>query len=408
MKSIQDKFCAAPFTSVYEGQHGRVSACCAMADSIGNTNKHSLEEIFNGKEFSKIRKSFLNNEFPKQCFVCENFERKHKIVAGVRNDADRLAGNSIELALENTNPDGSLKKQVPVFLDFLWSNNCNFACLGCQGDLSSTIATKYSEAHALSWGLPSDCFNQELWENKNQTKIDYVIKHRDTIRKIHLNGGEPFMQKGIYEFLDKLLEYDLHKTIHIWCHTNGSITKYKNKDIIDDYLVHWGDNCTVTVSHDGHGVQGEYVRYGLKQSKWLSTVKRLLEKNINVDIQTCYNLFNATSIHDLYLWYENNTDIGVRNRKINPWHDPLCYTARFIQIDENLHKFANQQLDYLEKYNLRWDIGYLRSFLNSELTDEEIVAGKNNFKKSIDKYDELRKTNFLETFPNLEKIYNQC
>lgn len=409
MRTTDDKFCAAPFTSMYEGQFGKVSACCAMYDAIGNSNDNSLEEIFNSKEFNLIRKSFLENEFPPQCVTCKEFENKNNVVSNVRTAADRFAGNKLELALKNTRPDGSLKKQVPVFLDFLWSNNCNFACLGCNGELSSTIATKYSEAYALSHGNESYKLNQKLWENNNQTKIDYVLKHKDSIKKIHLNGGEPFMQKGIYEFLEKLLEHDLHKTIHIWSHTNGSITSYKNKDIIDDYLVHWGENCSVTVSHDGYGEQGEYVRFGLKQQKWLTNVNRLLDKNINVRIQTCYNLFNAPAIHDLHLWYNNNISISERNRSINSWYDPICYTAKFIQLDPDLHRIANDQLDQLEKYNnIGWDINYLRSTLNSKLSNEEITKGKNNFKKSIDKYDELRKTNFLKTFPKFENLYSLC
>lgn len=408
MRSIDDKFCAAPFTSMYEGQHGKVTPCCAMKDPIGNSKTQTLEEIFNNRKFNKIRRNFLKNRFPSECLGCEEFERKNQIVSSVRNAADEFAGDKLKLAIENTNPDGTLKRQVPIFLDLLWSNNCNFACMGCSGELSSTIAKKYSVPHALSHGVSPLDLNQELWENDNQTKIEYILKHSDTINKIHLNGGEPFMQKGIYDFLDQLLKHGLNKTIHIWSHTNGSITKYKNKDIIDDYLVHWGDNCTITISHDGHGKQGEYIRYGLKQNKWISTVERLIEKNINVNIQTCYNMFNAPVIYDLHEWYDNNTKVSFKNRTITAWEEPICYTAKFIQLDTSLHKQANEQLDKLEKVNTFWDFNYLRSFLNSKLTDKEIEIAKINFKKSINKYDELRKTNFLETFPNFKTLYELC
>ena len=409
MRSIHDKFCAAPFTSMYEGQYGKVSACCVMSDSLGNSSTHSMKEIFNNSQFNEIRKKFLNNEFPKQCDSCEKFENKNHVVSAVRSAADMFAGDKLKLAIENTNPDGSLKKQIPVFLDLLWSNNCNFACMGCRGELSSTIAKKYSEPVALSHGIdPMNATQHGYWENDNQSKIDYIIEHKDTINKIHLNGGEPFIQRGIHEFLEKLLEHGLHKTIHIWSHTNGSIGKYNNKDIIDDYLVHWGENCTISVSHDGHGPQGEYVRYGLKQEKWISTVKRLIDKKINVNIQTSYNLFNAPVIHDLHQWYDNNTEVSVTNRIINSWETPSCYTAKFIQLDKELHDEANKQLDCLEKINTGWNIHYLRSVLNSKLTDEELSITKINFRKSIDKYDELRKTNFSMTFPKFEKIYHLC
>jgi len=411
--SIKNKFCAAPFTSMYEGQFGKVTACCAMKEEIGNSHENSLEEIFNNDTFKSLRKSFLNNEFPKQCVACSSFEERHGVVATVRKSANAFAGDKINLALAHTRSDGTLDKQVPVYLDLLWSNKCNFACLGCKGELSSTIATKYNEAFAIAHNKDVKDFNSNLWSNTNKDRIDYILKYKDTIDRIHLNGGEPFMQKGVFELLDAMIEHDLHKTVSIWAHTNGSISSYKGKNLINDYLSKWGARCSITISHDGHGKRGEYVRYGLKQDKWLDTMRRFTKSGITVNIQTCYNVFNALNLAELYNWYETNTSISYQNRKINAWYGPAPYIAKVLQLDKTLLDQANNQLDILAQIkkkdvNMKWDLNYLRAFLNSPLSNKEIDSITKNFRKSIDKFDELRNTNFLETFPELAPIYLNC
>lgn len=402
MKNINNKFCAAPFTSLYEGQFGRISACCAMATELGNSNHSDLKEIFNNEKFTAIRKSFLENKFPKECKSCKQFEEQNNVIANVRESASDFAGDKLKTALKYTNPDGTLSKQIPVFLDLLWSNKCNFACMGCNGELSSTIATKYSEAYSIA---NQSKINTKLWENNNQKKIDYILEHKDSINLIHLNGGEPFMQKEIYEFLEVLLENNLHKTIKIWSHTNGSITRYQKKDIIDDYLCHWGENCTITVSHDGHGTKGEYTRYGLKQDKWIKNVQRMIDKNIHVNLQTCYNMFNALEISELYNWYNNHTDIDPCDRSITVWHSPFIFSPKMLHLDKNLLAKANSELDNLEQIeNINWNIEELRLILNTPPNQKHLIKQKELFRKSIEKFDELRKTNFQKTFPELKSI----
>ena len=72
--------------------------------------------------------------------------------------------------------------------------------------------------------------------------------------------------------LNQLIKYKA-TNIGIWSHTNGSITKYKNKDILN--LLKQFDKCKIIMSHDGIGKKGEYVRYGLKQDVWLKIINGL-------------------------------------------------------------------------------------------------------------------------------------
>jgi organic radical activating enzyme len=383
-----------------------------MYNKLGSTYEEDFESIVNNKNFKNIRKSFLNNKFPKECYSCSNFEKETGKIASVRKDSNNFGEDNIVEALQNTQSDGYMEKQFPTMLDLLWTNKCNFACLGCSSTLSSTIALNYNDAYALAHGCTSQEMTNDLWYNNNDNKIDYIIKHKDTIQKIHLNGGEPFLQEDVHELLEVMIKHGLHKKIKIWSHTNGSISKYKGKDIIEDYLKDWPAGCEITMSHDGHGKQGEYVRYGLKQEKWLKTMNRLKEADIFVTIQTSYSIFNALHLVDLHNWYDENTHVPPFERSLIPWHDPLPFTGKFLNTDKELFHRANQQLQKLEGIlpNNGWrnDIPSIKNFLQSAISHKDVINGKIRFYKSIKKFDELRGTNFVETFPELADFYWNC
>jgi len=394
-------FCAAPFTSLYEGQFNRISTCCATLNPIGvNNSVTSFEDIVNSDEAKSIRKDFLNNQFPKQCNSCAKIESMTGRISDVRKQVNRFGSKQVHAAVKNTLPDGTMVKQTPAWLDLLWTNKCNFACMGCNSTLSSTIAQNYNSAYEIVNGLNIGSMPTEEWQNHNDNKIDYILKHQDTIDRIHLNGGEPFMQEGVYELLEVLLKHKLHKKIKIWAHTNGSVTTYKGINIIDQYLKHWRADCSIDMSHDCHGERGEYIRFGLKQKKWLENYKRFKETGVQIHVQTCYSVFNAVVLEELYHWYLENLDVN-KNVSINPWQDPLPFVASFLQVDKELLAKANAQLDQLQKQKYQgWNVDMLKSFLNSPA--EDLPERSKNFIAGIHKFDNLRKTNFAKTFPELK------
>ena len=181
-----DSFCSAPFTSFHTGPDGRVSFCCKSRMSIGNEKDKSLEEIYNSPQAKSIRKTFLNNKRPKQCIDCWTIEDASNDISNNRYFEIEKSFDVIDEIIKNTQPDGTLLKQNPTWLDLLWTNKCNFACLGCSPDLSSTIATKYKDEYAIINGSsPENYFpqynNRTKWQNDNSKKIDYILKYKDSL-----------------------------------------------------------------------------------------------------------------------------------------------------------------------------------------------------------------------------------
>jgi len=406
---VGNKMCTAPFNSLYIGQYNRVAHCCVSNDAIGHTNQNKIHEIMDGEYSKNIRKQMLQQKYhEKHCYNCLKFEQSSGKQHPVRNFF-----KDYPFHRANVKTNGTIKKHEIQFVDLLFSNKCNFACMGCTPELSSTIADNYMDAYKSINSSPMyDNYTKGgiiNWENNNDDVINFIIEHQDTIKRIHLNGGEPWMQVGVHKLLDKMLEHGLNEKIRLWTHTNGSIRKYKGVNILDDYLKHWGKNCDINLSHDLHYEKGEYVRYGMKTKKWESTLRRIQETEANVSINSSYCIFSALHIVDLYKYYRETINfqgpLGM-----NMWVGPQPFSAPIAQIDPNIKKQAKLQLKMLADLiehddNCSWNISALKGFLNTPWDEEEQQKAQVKFRNGIDAFDKARNTNFLQTFPELAGLY---
>lgn len=409
-KKYGSKFCAAPFTSVYEGQHGKISICCQQTNHpIGDLATDDYTSALNSDKAKNMRKSFMENKWPVECKSCYSQEEKGVSAASIRMFMNEKGIDTVEEVINNMEEDGTIKNQKPTWLDLLWTNKCNFSCLGCKPDLSSTIATNYKKEFALLQDHQPEKYFPDTngeWNNPNSQKIDYIIKHADTIKTLHINGGEPFMSEGLYELLDELIKRKLTKKIGIWSHTNGSITKtFRGKDLIHDYLVHWGDNVRITMSIEGLGQKGNYIRYGFVQNKWEETYKKIADAKIKINTKSCANIFN--SLHLLELGerlYEINEECNDRT-----YHGQLAYwwdeTTRISNI--NVNKATQQtSIKQLEKIinskfvpiGWRTDAKSVIQVLKNDVPNKRKVKA---LLAGIDSLDNKRKIMFDDTFPEL-------
>ena len=428
-KMITDKFglphfCASPWNSFHEGPQGLVSTCCKTREPIGWSSKQTFEDMYNSEHARDVRATFLRGERPTQCRSCWLQEKNgHPSLNRIHGSAMSTFPVITEL-VENTDADGTLHVHKPEWLDLLWTSKCNFACLGCSPELSSTINNKYKREFAILNDEDPDTYHANMtnWDNGTQHKLDYVLRHADTIRSIHLNGGEPWMAEETYELLEELLKRGLHKTIQMWSHTNGSITKsYKGVDIVEEYLVHWGKNAKVTMSNDGYGSVGEYTRYGYRDKKWLETYAKVRESGVVLTIQTCWNMFNAPNIDELGAWYVDNCKgpdyappYHVPDGSLTIWTNWTTQPSMLFYVPE-LREQSIQALERMKQdkshmpYSWRENID---RWLEWQRTDKpEYTTDYRNllaWKRGIDAMDKARKTDFCTSVPLLKPLYEHA
>ena len=372
-------FCSAPFNGFYQGLDGKISVCCQTPVLVDNKNNYN--EAVHDPKIVKLRQDFLNGNLPEECKMC---------TPRVRQETTKLCGSKDKSQV-------TADYYEPVFLDLLWSNKCNFACMGCTPRISSTML-KYKSAVDIVDPLNDEDANYK-WNSKDeqQRRINYILQNIKTIKGIHLNGGEPLMQEGFYDLLERLIELNATH-IGIWAHTNGSVSQYKGKNIID-FLKSF-DRCKIVMSHDGIGKKGEYVRYGLQQSIWLRNYKKFSESGIKTDVQVCYNIFNCLDLEEMADWYEEHLQVTPN---LSLWNWPPSYSAKYIK---RIPKLYDRALHILETHGKRFRKSeYVLDFMKDTVEDEELEDMHYKFSESISKFDELRGTDFETTFPELRELY---
>lgn len=362
-----------PWISIWPTPSGEVFPCCASAvplSRIGDLGKNSLTEIVNSGEMKALRKKFLTGELDseicRKCIVREKTQGsslRTMIHDDFHIDQEQLRSQ--------TSPEGAFEQFKIRFMDFVWSNKCNFACVHCTPKVSSSIASQPELRKFYQYeGRPIrslSAINPEL--------VSEILTNIDQVEVVHLNGGEPLVIAEHYRILEYLINIG-RTDIKIWIHTNGSILDYKGKKIVD-YLQYF-PKTTVSLSHDGFSEHGEYFRYGYSDEIFLEIFNNLNKSVLEIRPSVCVHALNVFHFPDLLLWYmEKNLMNLSRVPSINIVTDPdfmsldtLDYNTR-LKAGRKYDKFLSQHGLKLHKL-IRTRVQKIRDELLREVLDTDL------------------------------------
>lgn len=161
----RDSFCPIPFLQLQLNPRGFVSACCFSGEhKVGDIQKESLAEIWNGPEMQKWRQEFITGDIK----ICEsamkNFEC-HKMYTHLNSEA------SLEIIQPNW----------PRRLDLRLNGKCNLECIMCD-----------------VWRQPNGLYDSsQLWSNGPTEIFPHLVE-------VDMLGGEPFIQRDTFRFIDEV------------------------------------------------------------------------------------------------------------------------------------------------------------------------------------------------------------
>ena len=414
-KKYGESFCCAPWNTVWTGSNGDIKFCCASTDILGNISKNSIEDIYNSPLAKNLRVQFLKGEKPEGCVTCWDKEKGGTSIGHARWLSNNQGQFVIDDSVNHTQDDGTLTKQNLKFVDLIWSNKCNFACIHCVPWLSSTISLNYKDVFSI-WLNKDDRStfekSKDSQEINNINKLEFILKNSHSLEEIHFNGGEPFLQTETFSLIEELLKLPHHKNIKLWFHTNGSIRTYKNVDIVDDYLTKWQGKCQIVMSHDHYGDRGEYFRYGYSEEKWLENFWRFIDIGIETSIDTSLTLFNALTLKDLFTWYEKQGILEYAYPSLNYVHSPEIWNFQNLGYVADLKRELKLSLINTGVKVVRpkmYEDWYLNIQNCLELLnyDYDYAIFKKDFVRAIHALDIKRNTKFLEVYPELNNIYER-
>ena len=389
-------FCPMPWYHVASNPDGSMRACCASPTTQYKFGKHKIREFWNSDYMKNMRVKMLNDEWPDACYRCKDDEarkvRSHREIFLETARQDMKKFYLIWNRRKKTQKDGYLEDD-PVYFDMKFGNLCNLKCRMCSPlssslffkEMQDNMSEKFPEFMLLEYKRTE---KYKQWYEGDEFGEDFNDLAKSMI-KFKATGGEPFLTKRIYDFMDHCIKKGYNKNMEVQFTTNG--TKMTDSLIakLRTFKV-----CSLAFSIDGHDDVYDYIRNPYKFSK----LKRNLEKTVNSGIQTdvfitiqILNVFNVFGLTDMI------NKLGLHIDFI-PVYAPDYYDIRILPqaIKEKVNRRIDEYVSGLTNANLIKQYKSMKNHLNGELPNAE--KSFEEFKRITKMYDKMRKENLLDLY----------
>lgn len=395
-----------------------ISASChrVRGDSLevrnGELNFHNLPAKL------EARRKMLRGEWPgKGCEHCKHIEE----VGGV---SDRMQTLHLEGTTAPPELDTNLEAVdvTPRQLEVYWGNTCQQSCIYCGAHYSSAIQ---QEEKRFGLFRKEGVVIDDWWrknpniEQHTELLFEWFKNHLHKLHKIFVMGGEPFIQKETFRFIEFLEQGD-YPDLTLVFFSNHNIEHERFKKWIDrlDRLQKSGrlDKIQIFFSCDALGPEGEYVRTGLDLKVAIQNFEYILHNsNIEQAINSALTvpavpgmpemvryINECSKIKPIYwsMMKANSHEIGPREymypgifgNKVNEWG--------FKEAVETFDTTSNGHLDSVKSSQKQFMLGNIKEFENRE---PNLIRQK-QFKIYLNELDRRRKTDWKKIYPQIWEL----
>lgn len=378
---MSKSFCPMLMTSLEIDTPGFFRPCCVfdgyIKDETGqpfNALNSTITDVFESTHYNGLREKMHNDEQIEGCHICYSDEKNNRVSRRQR-EMERFKYDDIE-------------QPNLILLDIKLGNTCNYACIICNTYSSSRL---YEEEHRLGLieKFPRELLDQFKWYRNDAIWEDLLSQHSSTLKWLDIMGGEPLLALKNLNFLDEIVDKNLHEQININFVSNGSIVSEKLNNMLEKF-----HHVEMTLSADGIGDVYNYARF---PGNWDNFKNNLtVYKNLNIDVTISYSvsIYSLFGIFDALDFY---SDVNV----------PVWFNY-VHNIDRGIKAFPQKYKDeFIKQYELRktdkWDtvlknssFESLINFMNSE--DNSSYWGE--FLERTDKFDKNRNLSIETILPN--------
>lgn len=397
-----DTFCMLPWMHLHAYPDGRAYPCCFAFDPypVGDLNKQSLKEVFNGEKMKQMRVRMLNNQKSRGCVKC--YDQEKSGFFSLRLSSNKHFGHNIGL-VDSTQDDGTADF-VMKYWDIRFSNLCNMACRSC----GTWFSSNWYEDHKKLTGAPPPHAKimkvgrstDDLWEQ--------MLESFDHAEQFYFAGGEPIIMEEHYRILKEL---DKRKMYHVRLIYNTNFSRSTFKDI--DVFELWNkfDSVSVGASLDAEGPRAELMRKGTIWEETLANRKRMIEVCPKVDfyISSTVGLLNALHVCDFHKNWAEQGLIKPQDFNFNLLQHPIW------QRIDILPPGYKQQIENKYKDHLSW-LSDKDPLTRATKGFESAINWMNKtdnqkhlplFFENTKKYDNIRTENTKEVFPEWTELFEK-
>jgi hypothetical protein len=378
----------------------------------GKINFHNIPQKL------EARTKMLNGQWPgRGCEHC-------KLTEDAGGHSDRM--NHLDMqgvyAPPELEKDLNAVNVTPTQLEIYFSNTCNLKCIYCNSLFSSTIDNENRVHGEFLYG-PKEKFGKNVYipgktevhpdmELLNIKLFDWLKSNIQSLRKIIILGGEPFLQKET-EKLIKFLEdsKNPHLDLVIFSNLTVDTTKVQNWLQRSWQLVEKNkiNNLQVIGSLDCWGPQAEYVRNGLDLKKYVSNFEFMLNHTrITLGVNSALMPLTIPTMPDLVAkinkWSKKRTvywsmmKAGDAGR---PYLNPTIFGDKILDLG------INQSIETFDTQNDPIKIGYLNNLKGiaqeCKKTEPDLYQ-QGLLKVYLKEIDRRRNTDYKKLFPTISTL----
>ena len=378
----------------------------------GKINFHNIPQKL------EARTKMLNGEWPgRGCEHCKSTED-----AGGHSDRMNHLNMQGVYAPPELEQDLNTIDVTPTQLEIYFSNTCNLKCIYCNSLFSSTIDNE-NRIHGEFLHGPKEKFGENVYipgktevhsdmEVLNIKLFEWLEENIQSLRKIIILGGEPFLQKET-EKLIKFLEVKKNSQLDLVIFSNLTVDTIK----VQTYLKRlWQlveknkiNNLQVIGSLDCWGPQAEYVRNGLDLKKYCSNFEFMLNHTkITLGVNSALMPLTVPTMPDLVAkineWSKKRTvywsmmKAGDAGR---PYLNPTIFGDKILDLG------INQTIELFDTQDDPIKIGYLNNLKGiaqeCRKTEPDLHQQK-LLKVYLEELDRRRNTDYKKLFPTISTL----
>jgi organic radical activating enzyme len=274
-------------------------------------------DYFNSEWLKNIKQEMQQGIVPAACSGCKERERH-----GLKSTRGAIWN------YYNVGPEPEYEDQwfankftadsptVPTRIELRFSNLCNMKCRMCDETSSSSFAAEKIEHKIKPDKAGSHLEYSIIPITKADPAVIESLKDKSllaSVRKVCLTGGEPFLIKEYYDYLDYLISNGFSRNMELELYTNCSVYNPLFITRLSEFK-----KVELVMSIDAVGKSAEYIRSGTDWPKVESNVLKLnqLPAPFNLEVTTAisaYSLMDFSALASFLMkLYNENASIGIK------------------------------------------------------------------------------------------------
>ena len=384
------------------------------------------------------RRIMLRQEKPAECSYCWNIEAHGQLSDRHYRSGEPWAAEEFTEIMSSSGDEDA----IPSYVEVNFNHACNLKCSYCSPQFSSSWQQEVER-----WGgYPTSTIHNDpnhfvgsrrpIPTREDNPYVEAFWEWWPTLytrlKHFRMTGGEPLMDRNTYRVFDYVLAFpkpDLHLNVTSNFSVEGAL--------FEKYIGYVKQLCNTQIEHfmqyvsidSGQPKHAEYIRHGMNYDRVMAYSHHFLSEIPYRNSLTFIITMNNLSVLGLQrllervlemrrqysttyqrVWFDTPLlrQPAWQSLQILPpvYADKLKRVADWMELNLETPDRPFQGFKDYEVQRLRRDIDRMKEGCN--LDPEYVKLQRADFYRFFHEHDLRRKTNFEETFPEMQEFWNQC